>query len=217
MPSLHNYGKIGNLLDYDINFSYQFGTNGTQQQDAYGYTTEVGKNFNYPWKPRVSAFYGYATGDQNPNNNVNNRFDRFFGFARPWSADHYVIYENIKTPKIRFDLQPTQKLGLEAGYSWFWLASNTDRLFDSFDGNISVVKDPGFNRDKTERNSDYVKSTIELRLHYQLTSRINTTFGYTHFTAGDFVKNRIAAQPEHITQRSGNTDFFYVEVLMNAF
>ena len=217
MPSLRGYGKIANWLDYDINFSYQFGTNGTQRQDAYGYTTEIGKNFDYPWKPRVSAFYGYATGDRNPNDNVNNRFDRFFGFARPWSADHYVIYENIKAPKIRFDLQPTQKLGLEVGYSWFWLASSTDRLFDSFDGNISVVKDPGFNRDKTGRSGDYVGSAVELRLRYQLTSRINTVIGYTHFTAGDFVKNRIAAQPDHIAQRSGNTDFFYVEVLMSAF
>ncbi len=217
MPSLRGYGRIGNLLDYDLNFSYQFGTNGTQVHDAYGYTAEVGRNFNYAWKPRVSAFYGYATGDRNPNDNVNNRFDRFFGFARPWSADHYVIYENIKAPKIRFDLQPTQKLGLEAGYSWFWLASSTDRLFDTFDGNISVVRDPGFNRDTTGRSGDYVGSAVELRLRYQLTSRINTTFGYTHFTAGEFVKNRIAAHPDDIVQRSGNTDFFYVEVLMSAF
>ncbi|MDQ3185221.1 MAG: alginate export family protein, partial [Pseudomonadota bacterium] len=194
-----------------------FGTQGTERFDAYGYTIEVGRNFNYAWKPRLSAFYGYATGDRDPNDNVNNRFDRFFGFARPWSADHYVIYENIKAPKIRFDIQPTQKLGLEAGYSWFWLASSTDRLFDSFDGNISVVRDPGFNRDRTGRSGDDVGSALEMRLRYQLTSRINTTVGYTHFTAGDFVKNVIAANPDHIAQRSGNTDFFYVEVLISAF
>ncbi|MDQ3186753.1 MAG: alginate export family protein, partial [Pseudomonadota bacterium] len=38
MPSLRGYGKVGNLLDYDINFSYQFGTQGTERFDAYGYT-----------------------------------------------------------------------------------------------------------------------------------------------------------------------------------
>ena len=218
MPSLRGYGRIGNTgLDFDVNFSYQFGTNGPDRLDAYGYTTELGHTFKHAWKPRLSGFYGYATGDRNPNDNVNNRFDRFFGFARPWSADHYVIYENIKAPKVKFDFQPTAKLGLEAGYSWFWLASSTDRLFDSFDGNISVVRDPGFNRDRTGRSGDYVGSAVELRLRYQVTSRVNTTVGYTHFTAGEFVKNRIAANPGHIDQRSGNTDFFYVEVLISAF
>ena len=217
MPSLRGYGKIGNLLDYDVNFSYQLGYNGTQQHDAYGYTTEIGRNFNYAWKPRLSAFYGYATGDRNPNDNVDNRFDRFFGFARPWSADHYVIYENIKSPKVRFDLQPTQKFGIEAGYTWFWLASSTDRLFDSFNGNISVAQDPGFNRDKTGKSGDYVGSALETRIRYQLTPRVNTVVGYTHFTAGNFVKNVIAAHPTGIDQRSGNTDFFYVEVLISAF
>ncbi len=217
MPSLRGYGRIGNLLDYDLNFSYQFGTNGTQVHDAYGYTAEVGRTFNYAWKPRLSGFYGYATGDRNPNDNVNNRFDRFFGFARPWSSDHYVIYENIKSPRVRFDLQPTQRLGLEASYVGFWLASSTDRLFDSFDGNISVTKDPGFNRDRTGRSGDYVGSALELRLRYQFTSRVNTVVGYSHFTAGDFVKNVIKAHPDDIAQRSGNTDFFYVEVLISAF
>jgi hypothetical protein len=217
MPGVRGYGKVGNLLDYDLSFNYQFGYNGIQQQNAYGFTTEVGRNFDYAWKPRLSAFYGYATGDRNPNDNENNRFDRFFGFARPWSADHYVIYENIKSPKIRFDLQPTQKFGIEAGYTWFWLASSTDRLFDSFDGNISVVKDPGFNRNKNGTWGDQVGGAFEGRLRYQPWPRVNTVLGYTHFTAGDFVKNAIAAQPTHIDQRSGNTDFLYFEVLISAF
>jgi hypothetical protein len=218
MPSLRGYGRIGDTgLDFDVNFSYQFGMNGDQRHDAYGYTIEVGQTFKHAWKPRLSGFYGYATGDRNPDDDANNRFDRFFGFARPWSADHYVIYENIKAPKAKLDFQPTQKLGVEVGYSWFWLASSTDRLFDSFDGNISVVRDPGFNRDRTGRSGDEVGSALETRLRYQLASRVSTIVGYTHFTAGDFVKNVIAAHPEEIDRRSGNTDFFYFEVLISAF
>lgn len=218
MPSLRGYGLIGNTgLDFDVNFSYQLGTNGTERHNAYGYTTEVGYKFKHPWKPRLSGFYGYATGDRNPNDGENNRFDRFFGFARPWSSDHYVIYENIKHPRIRFDFQPAQKLGIEASYAWFWLASSTDRLFDTFDGNISVVRDPGFNRDRTGRSGDEVGNGVELRLRYQIDPRINTVIGYSHFIAGDFIKNRMAAHPEEITQRPGFSDFFYVEVLITAF
>ncbi len=218
MPGIRAYGLIGSTgLDFDMNFSYQLGTNGTERQDAYGYTTEVGHKFKHAWKPRLSGFYGYATGDRHPDDGVNNRFDRFFGFARPWSSDHYVIYENIKSPRVRFDFQPAQKLGIEASYAWFWLASSTDRLFDTFDGNISVVKDPGFNRDKTGRSGDYVGSGVELRVRYQIDPRINTVIGYSHFIAGEFIQNRMAAHPEEITQRPGFSDFFYVEVLITAF
>jgi hypothetical protein len=231
MPGFRVYGKVGDWFDYDASFNYQLGyqqdTLGTQTGanrfkhetiDAQGYTIEAGRTFkSYAWKPRVSAFYGYASGDKDPNDNVNNRFDRYFGFARPWSADHYVIYENIKAPKIRFDLQPTQKFGIEAGYSLFWLANKKDRLFDSFDGNISVVKDPGLNRNKLGTWGDFVGGAFEGRLRYQLTPKVNTVLGYTHFTAGNFVENAIAAAPTHIDQRSGNTDFLYFEVLISAF
>ncbi|MGV8712467.1 MAG: alginate export family protein, partial [Nitrosomonas sp.] len=135
-----------------------------------------------------------------------------------------VIYENLKAPKIRFEFQPTQKLGFEMGYGGYWLASKTDRMFDILDGNISnTVRDPGFNRDRTGQSGDFGGHSFEGRIRYQPTPRINTILGYTHFTAGEFVKNRIAAAPHCDTsgvqpcvdQRSGNTDFLYFEVLIS--
>ena len=215
MPGFRAYGKIANLLDFDTSFNYQLGFNGTQRHDAYGYTVEAGRTFNYPWKPRLTAFYGYATGDRNPNDNVDNRFERFFGFARPWSNDQYIVYENIKSPRVRFDFQPTQKLGIETTYAWFWLASNTDRMFEILDGNNSVAKDSGFNRDKTGASGSHVGSAVEGRIRYQVTPRITALLGYSHFFAGDFIKNRIAARPILINQRSGSTDFLYFEVLIS--
>ncbi|MEK7845270.1 MAG: alginate export family protein, partial [Pseudomonadota bacterium] len=150
MPGFRVYGKAGNIVDFDVSYNHQLGFTGPNRVDANGYTIEVGRGFDHAWKPRLSAFYGYASGDKDPNDGVDNRFDRFFGFARPWSADHYVIYENLKAPKVRFEFSPTQKLGFELGYGAYWLASKTDRMFDILDGNISnTIKDPGFNRDKT--------------------------------------------------------------------
>ena len=64
---------------------------------------------------------------------------------------------------------------------------------------------------------------FEGRIRYQPIPRVNTILGYTHFTAGEFVKNRIAAAPHcdssnvHpcVDQRSGDTDFLYFEVLIS--
>ncbi|WMJ08197.1 alginate export family protein [Nitrosomonas sp. sh817] len=224
MPGFRTYGKVGDLFDFDVSYNHQFGYSGPLRQDAQGYTIEVGKTFNHPWKPRLTGFYGYASGDKDPNDGVDNRFDRFFGFARPWSADHYVVYENLKAPKIRMDLQPTQKLGFELTYGWYFLASKRDRMFDILDGNISqTVRDPGFNRDRTGQSGDYAGHALEGRIRYQVSPRINTVLGYTHFTAEDFVKNRIAASPSCATghahpcvdHRSGDTDFLYFEVLIS--
>ncbi|MBS0496247.1 MAG: alginate export family protein [Proteobacteria bacterium] len=223
MPGFRAYGNVDNWFDFDVSYNRQFGYTGTNSIEAQGYTVELGKTFNHAWKPRIGLFYGYASGDKNPNDNVDNRFDRFFGFARPWSADHYVIYENLKAPKIRFEFSPTPKLGFELGYGGYWLASGTDRMFDILDGNISnTVKDPGFNRDRTGKSGDFGGHAFEGRIRYQATSRISTILGYTHFTAGEFVKNRIAATScdnlhKHpcTDQRSGNTDFLYFEVLIS--
>ncbi|MBS0299207.1 MAG: alginate export family protein [Proteobacteria bacterium] len=223
MPGFRAYGNVGSWFDFDVSYNRQLGYTGPNRIEAQGYTVELGKTFNHPWRPRLGLFYGYASGDKNPNDNVDNRFDRFFGFARPWSADHYVIYENLKAPKIRFEFSPTQKLGFEMGYGGYWLASSTDRMFDFLDGNISnTIKDPGFNRDRTGKSGDFAGHSFEGRVRYQATSRISTILGYTHFTAGEFVKNRIAAtscavlHKEPCTdQRSGDTDFLYFEVLIS--
>ena len=223
MPGFRAYGKVFNLFDFDVSYNHQLGYSGSNRVDAQGYTIEIGKTFEHAWKPRVGLFYGYASGDKDPNDSVDNRFDRFFGFARPWSADHYVIYENLKAPKIRFEINPTQKLGFELGYGAYWLASKTDRMFDILDGNISnTVKDPGFNRDRTGRSGDFGGHAFEGRIRYQPTPRISTILGYTHFTSGDFVKNRINANScdvlhKHpcVDQRSGDTDFLYFEVLIS--
>jgi hypothetical protein len=215
---------VGNFFDFDASYNHQLGYSGPLRQDAQGYTVEVGRTFEHQWKPRLTGFYGYASGDRDPNDGVDNRFDRFFGFARPWSADHYVVYENLKAPKIRFDLQPMQKIGFELTYAWYFLASKRDRMFDILDGNISnTIKDPGFNRDRTGQSGDYAGHSLEGRIRYQVTPKINAVLGYTHFTAEDFVKNRIAASPScanshtHpcVDHRSGNTDFLYFEVLIS--
>lgn len=214
-PALRGYGKIGGTnLDYDFNLIYQFGRNGPDQHDAHGYTTEVGYTLDHSWKPRISGFYGYASGDRNPNDNANNRFERFFGFARPWSADDYIVFENIKAPKIKLEFQPAKDLRIDGGYSWFWLASSTDRFHNLLDGNNSAIRNPGFNRDPTGQSGDFIGHNFDIRARYKLTGYIDTTVGYSHFTSGEFTRNRQVAA---LGSSPGSSDFFYVEVVISAF
>lgn len=214
-PALRGYGKIGDTgLDFDFNLIYQFGRNGTQEHEAHAYLTEVGYTLKHSWKPRISAFYGYASGDRNPNDDVNNRFERLFGFARPWSADDYIVFENIKAPKIKLEFQPAKDLRIDGGYNWFWLASDTDRFNNLLDGNTSAGPNPGFNRDVTGRSGDFIGHSFDIRARYKLAKHIDTTVGYSHFTSGEFTRNRQIAA---LGKSPGSSDFFYVEVVLSAF
>jgi hypothetical protein len=214
-PALRGYGKIPNTnLDYDFNLIYQFGQNGGQRHEAHGYTLEAGYTFAHSWKPRFSVFYGYATGDRHPNDNIDNRFERFFGFARPWSADDYIVFENIKAPKIKLEFQPAKDLRIDGGYSWYWLASSTDRFNNLLDGNNSAIRNPGFNRDPSGQSGDFIGHNFDIRARYRFTDNINATVGYSHFTAGEFTRNR---QLAGVGKSPGTSDFFYVEVVLTAF
>lgn len=191
-PGVRAYGVFGDSgFDYDASFIRQVGHNGTQDVDAWGGNVEIGYRFDHPWKPRFSTFYGYASGDEDPNDNVDNRFERFYGFARPWSANDYIVFENISAPKLRVELAPTETLRVDFGYSWYDLASTTDR----FNGTRT--------RDETGLSGNGVGSEFDIRARWQVTKKLEAIVGYAHFTAGDFVSN---------TLRPNDTDFAYLEL-----
>jgi hypothetical protein len=191
-PGLRGYGSIGKSgFDYDFSVIHQFGQNGSKDVDAWGGTAEIGYRFDHAWKPRLSGFYGYASGDKDPADNEDNRFERFYGFGRPWSANDYIVYENIKAPKLRLELTPTEKLRVDLGYSWYSLASGRDR----FNGAKAV--------DPTGRSGDEIGHEFDIRARWQITKKLELIAGYAHFTAGDFTQNAV---------RPGDTDFAYLEV-----
>ena len=204
-PGLRLYGRTGttNIINYDISFMSQFGEDGVEDQEAEAFTAEVGYTWQqHPWRPRLSAFYGYASGDRTPLDNTNNRFERFFGFARPWSSDDYIIFENIHAPKVKIEFQPFAGWRIDAGYSAFWLASDQDRFNNLLAGS-------SFNRDRTGRSGNFVGQGIDLRIRYNVTPRLLTSVGYTHFATGDFTRNR---QQAATGMSSADSDFLYLEL-----
>lgn len=196
-PALRFYGPIGKTaFHYDVNLVYQTGEDDGRDHEAFGAASELGYKFKHKWKPRLSAFYGYASGDENPTDNDNEHFERYYGFARPWSANDYFSWENLHAPKLRLELTPLENLRFDAGYSSYWLASDTDKWVG---GNL---------RDPTGQSGDFIGHEFDMRARYPLTTRINTTVGYAHFQPGGFTKN---------VGRNDASDFFYIELEFNAF
>lgn len=194
--ALRGYGLIGSTaFDYDFDAVYQFGRNGSERHRAFGFTGELGYTFAHPWKPRLSAFYGYASGDADPNDRTNQRFERYFGFGRPWSSNDYITWENLHAPKARLEFQPHKKLRIDAGYNLYWLASETDRW-----ANANL-------RDRSGRSGSFIGHEFDARGRYAFSSRVEATLGYAHFHPGGFAR---------ATGKPNDTDFVYLELTFNA-
>ncbi|MDP3280045.1 MAG: alginate export family protein [Nitrosomonas sp.] len=210
-PSIRAYGVVPNTnIDFDFGAIYQFGQDNGRKKSAWSYLLEVGYTAKHDWKPRLSAFYSFVSGDRDPNDNIDNRFERFFGFARPWSPDDYLVMENVKAPKLVFEFSPHKDVSIDGGYSWFWLASDKDR----FNNLLSVSTPNAFNRDVTGESGDFIGQSINARINYKLAPLVDTTLGYSHFMNGEFVKNR---QQAALGEVADSSNFFYAEVSIRAF
>lgn len=194
--ALRFYGPIGKRADFDVDLVYETGQDNHQDVNAFGSTTEVGYIFPFESKPRLSIFYGYASGDHDPEDDDNERFDRFFGFARPWSASDYFIWENFHAPKLRFEITPLKDLRIDAGLGGYWLASKKDRW-----ANANL-------RDPEGKSGRFIGYEFDMRARYPLTKFLDGTIGYSHFEPGGFTEK---------VGRDNPSDFFYVELILNAF
>jgi hypothetical protein len=189
---LHGFGPIARTaFDYDFNTAFQFGDDGDRKHRAFAAYSELGYTFKHDWKPRLSLSGTYASGDRDPRDGTSERFDRLFAPNHFRSTSDLFTWQNIISPKLRLELQPSKKLRCDASYGGYWLASDNDAW---------VV--PG-RRDPTGHSGDFVGQELELRFRYRIDKRIELETGYSHFIPGGFAEN---------TGPADDYDSFYVQL-----
>jgi hypothetical protein len=195
--ALRGYGIIASTgFDYDVGVVYQFGHHEGLRHGALGFTAEVGYAMKHPFKPRISASYGHGSGDQSPEDRTNQRFDRMFGFARPFSNNIYFQWENMRTPKLRLEFEPDRRLRLDMGYGAFWLDSPTDRW------NNAGLRDP------RGGSGDFIGHELDVQVRTRPLPRVDVNLGYAFFRPGGFPRNLGRARSSH---------FLYLELMMRVF
>lgn len=208
-PGLRVYGRwLNGAITYDASMMQQHGNDGGKRVQAEARTLEVGYSWlSHAWKPRLSVFYGSASGDRNPNDNSSERFERFFGFGRAWSADDYFVFENLRAPKLKLEFQPVKGIRIDAGYNWYRLASNTDRFTNLLAGNAG-------NRDRSGLSGSDLGESWDVRVRFTLAPHVQANVGYSSFRLGEFTRKRQLASTGHSVDDS---DFFYVELTWRLF
>ncbi len=199
-------------IDFQTETIGQFGTvrGSTDKTDgknldhaAWMQHADVGYTFDHPWTPRLAFEYDYASGDKNPKDNHDQRFDTLFG-ARRFDFEPTGIYgafarSNINTPGYRITVNPRSDVQLGVSHRAFWLASDTDAWTTT--GTTAL-------RDKTGKTSNHISQQLELTARYDLNSSLNFEIGWTHLFKGDFAKN-VPNAPA-----GKDIDYFYVQSLL---
>lgn len=174
-----------NQFDYQIESIFQFGesrssTTSTTDLDhfAYFHHVEMGYSFDTKWSPRLIFQYDYASGDDDPNDSDNNRFDTLYG-ARRFDFGPIGIYgpfarANLSTPGIRLKLKPAANVSTFLALRGYWLASDNDAWSTARIANV------------TSQSDNYIGTQMEVRVRWEvLPESVRIEAGAVHLFAGD--------------------------------
>jgi hypothetical protein len=194
-------------FDYQLETALQFGRStslltGLRELDhfAHFHHLTIGYTFAKPWSPRLLLHYDYASGDRDPNDGSNERFDRLYG-ARRFDYGPTSIYgpfsaSNINTPGVRLMARPLPGWSAFVDYRAVWLASARDEWAGT------RVRDP------TGRSGSFVGQQIEMRVRWwALRDNLLLEAGYAHLFAGEFIDQAPNAN-------GGDTNYVYGQLIL---
>lgn len=198
-------------FDFELESAVQTGTSRTSTAasnrttlDHFAYFGHVsaGYSFDFPWSPRLILQYDYASGDENPNDGKNGRFDTLFGARRfefgPTSLWGAFARSNINTPGVRLQFKPRDDLKGMMNYRAFWLAEKRDTWVG------------GFLTDKTGRSGSFIGQQLETQVIWEAIPKLVTLeSGWVHLFKGHFAKFAPGAPTD-----KGDVDYFYVQTTL---
>lgn len=186
-------------VDFDIEAMLQTGeTGGGEDVSAHNLHAEAGYSMEGAWSPRLALQLVYASGDEDPGDAEDNRFDRLFGLRRGQLGQTGIFgpldVENIIAWGARIEVSrgPVQAHVLVQDVS---LASDTDRW-----------RRAGL-RDSSGASGDHIGQVIDSRLRWWMvpdTYRLET--GAAVLFKGDFATDAPGAPDE------GDSVYGYVMV-----
>jgi hypothetical protein len=195
---LHAFGQWGrgNAWDYDLSLAGQWGRSGGLTHRAQAAHVEVGHTWNNGWKPRLALWLNYASGDSNPTDSGNQRFDPLYGATYAfYGFSSYCSWQNMINPALRLSFQPVKRLRCELMHRGIWLASDTDAWVKSG------------RRDATGNSGSFVGQETDVRLVWQLSSCCDIDLACAHFFPGGFASGTGAAPPANFMQVAATLRF----------
>ncbi len=184
---LYHFSDPGDY-HFEWESAYQFGetrstSNPTDTTDldhqAQFHHLTLGYRFDSTWTPRLEGLFDYASGDKDPNDGNNERFDTLYG-SRGFEWGRTGIFgpfqrSNVISPGARLWMFPTKKWRFEFMYRPVWLASKTDAWIPT------GVRDPSGNSGR------FVGELSQFAFLYNIAPKnVQFDFGLAYLAGGEF-------------------------------
>ncbi len=161
----------------------------TLQHLALSLHASGGYRFAAPWAPRLLAVYDYASGDEDPADERNGRFDPLFGARRfelgPTGLYGALARSNLSSAGLRLEVTPGPAFDAFVAVRRNWLASARDAWVT------------GALRDVTGRSGSLVGHQLEGRVRWHaLPQNLVLDVGAAWLVRGDFARNAPGGRPD---------------------
>lgn len=201
-------GKIASIpgLKYTGEAVSQFGTiNGDGMQNlsienAFGFYTEVSyTKENWKWKPQIGYAFSYASGDDDPNDDKSETFDQIYPLAHAYLGYiDFQAWQNVVSHKFSLSAKPLKGMLAKVDFHFFDAENENDAWYG-----VGGGPNGGFGAgviDSIDADRE-IGQELDFTLKYNF-HRLNTTFGYSHFFAGDLI--------EDVKGDDDGADWFYL-------
>lgn len=196
-------------IDYQFESAFQIGKSRASPASdksldhfAHFHNLTIGYTFPAFWSPRIALIYDFASGDKNPGDSKNGRFDTLYGARRfefgPTGIYGAIARVNMHAPGVRLNLKPHARINATMNYRALWLASNRDTW------GITGVRDP------SGRSGSFVGSQFDAQIQWQLLpGNLFIEAGYTRLFAGQFIHH--APNAGH----RSDINYFYTQTVIS--
>ena len=179
---LHRKETSG-AFDFELEAAFQFGQSrltprgpDLDHRASFAHAS-IGYTFDLPWQPRLRLAYDFASGDSDPNDSTNGRFDTLFGARRfefgPTNLYGAIGRSNLRSPELRLILHPHQTLAFKIAHRGVWLDSARAAWI------TSGVRDP------SGHSGGHIGQQIEASVSWSvLPKRWDLEAGFAHLFAG---------------------------------
>jgi hypothetical protein len=196
-------------IDFEFEAAYQHGTSRLTplpsddvdlRHRAFFVHAAVGYSFTGRWSPRLRFMYDYASGDRDPFDDANGRFNTLYG-ARRFEFGPTGIYgalgrSNLNSPALRLDVHPRRDLHWAAAYRPAWLAEARDFW------TTTLLRDP------TGSSGTFLGHQIEGAARWWiLPGNLALEAGFAYLRLGEFPKQVPGGNPD-----GGNPTYGYVQI-----
>ena len=176
---VHALGKLKQGFDYNLEMAGQDGNMISSPIRAWGGHWEIGRTLGKAkTAPRLSGEYNYATGNNDPQGRRFRTFDNLYPTDKYGTADG-IAWRNIHEPIGNIEWKPTSKLRIKGSYHGFWLATRQDALY-AIAGAVLALN--------PKATSSRVGSEADVRVIYQMNSRLQLWGGYGRMWTGPFLR-----------------------------